>query len=480
MRPERSFEELPPEILLLIFENLITPSYVFSLIRASPVAFRVFQRKKVAVLGNVIRRSIHPAVLPLAITVCDAARDTSFSVCSMAWEKAKKECHDPDYAYFSLWLRAFYKYIYRTTSAIGSEIRLRVKAADTAYDIDFRLQDLSLVLSLCRLWCATEFFIRDYPAESFQEHYANEATNKRPKSASSLSGNADLGLSKSEYGRLQRGLFHFELYRHLFGAVNRHRWLSEGRETNSTQHYMFMSCLTEAEKGELFSIQQHLGSRMNVELTSIYCYLVSKIEDLPRRKFQFMSSISTPKARLKRSAFKQFDIVDTALTELGLPFIQTFIKMGFKERLAVVKLCASQRREPKVEPYSRSYNGNEWTTARCAKYSFFHQLQQRKQSKLMARLTHEGRSEKSVWPLKAITFDSGYKAFGYFFWDDTRRYDLRIIYIQFRGTASPYTREHMVKRLVKVRAGLADARDVLPDVVLEMKDLLEIIESLEY
>ena len=49
---------------------------------------------------------------------------------------------------------------------------------------------------------------------------------KRPNSATSLPSIADFELSESEYGRLQRGIFHFELYRHLFSKLEQHKWLS--------------------------------------------------------------------------------------------------------------------------------------------------------------------------------------------------------------------------------------------------------------
>ena len=417
MYPGRSIEELPYEVLLLILENVKTPSSVFSFIHASPIAFRIFQHNKITVLTNAIRRSIHPAVLPLAITVCDAARDTSLSVCSMAWERAEKESHDPCYAYFDSWLHHFYKYVYKRNGARGYKDHLKVKAAGTTYDINIRLQHLSLVLSLCRLWCATEFFIRDYLFESCREYYSNETRSKRPNSATSLPSIADFELSESEYGRLQRGIFHFELYRHLFSKLEQHKWLSLGRERTLPHtyvvswfsvtdddsrrlfsiaeidrtsiyrsddhilphHCMFNSCLTEAEKGELFSIKRHLHDRMNVLLGSVYGHLISKLEKLPRRRYRLKTKIFIKEHDLEKKIMHQLYAVKIALLKLGLPFIQNFIKMKSEERLAVVELCASQLRKQKLYVLN-SYDPIHWVITEWFEYRFVHQLQQRQQT----------------------------------------------------------------------------------------------------
>lgn len=493
-RSGRSFEELPPEILLLILENLITPSYIFSLIRASPVAYRTFRSKKVVVLANAIRRSIHPAVLPLAITVCDAASDFSFSKCSMAWETAKKECRNPDYAYFVSWLHKFYKYVYRITSASGDEIRLNLKAADTRYDVHLRLQDLSLVLSLCRLWSTTEFFIRDFPFSNFRARHPNEVTNRRSNADSSLSGlsgSADLGLRESEYGRLQRGFFHFELHRQLFGALHRHlfsglyrhKCFCKSRENfRLPQYHMFNSCMAQTERSELYLIQAHLSKRMQFELNSVYGYMISEIKGSSWRKYRFLPNLFTPKPNMRGKIFKQLDLMEIILSELGLPFIQKFIKMGCEEQLAVVVLCASQRRKPKPESHWGGYDCHHLTIAKSTKYSFVHQLQLRHHESLMLELSLEGRSVNFYQPLDSRCLG---ELFGFLFWDDARSgslltRDYEIMLVETGWLDLNLYKISTTKSLARLRAGVADWRATVPDLVFEMPDLSRLIESLEY
>ena len=72
------------------------------------------------------------------------------------------------------------------------------------------------------------------------------------------------------------------------------------------------------------------------------------------------------------------------------------------------------------------------------------------------------------------------EAFGHYFWDDARRCDNRIIRDREGGSDSPYTREYTAKILAGLKIGVTNGRLTLPDTVLETKDFLKLIQSLEY
>ena len=70
-----SLEELPPELLACILQQLSSPDQLYSAVNTSRAIYRSFRLSKVSILKSILERAIHPAVLPLAILICEKGGD---------------------------------------------------------------------------------------------------------------------------------------------------------------------------------------------------------------------------------------------------------------------------------------------------------------------------------------------------------------------------------------------------------------------
>lgn len=61
---------LPVEVVSQVFLELTSLADVYALARASSAFNGIFQAEKSRILVNIVRQSIHPTVLPLAIVAC--------------------------------------------------------------------------------------------------------------------------------------------------------------------------------------------------------------------------------------------------------------------------------------------------------------------------------------------------------------------------------------------------------------------------
>ena len=70
-----SLEKLPPELLACILQQLFSPDQLYSAITTSRAIYRAFRSSMVSILASVMEQAIHPAVLPLAILICEESGD---------------------------------------------------------------------------------------------------------------------------------------------------------------------------------------------------------------------------------------------------------------------------------------------------------------------------------------------------------------------------------------------------------------------
>lgn len=73
--PESSLEKLPTELLVWILQYLSSPDQLYKAIITCRAIYDAFRSSMVSILASVMEQAIHPAVLPLAILICEESGD---------------------------------------------------------------------------------------------------------------------------------------------------------------------------------------------------------------------------------------------------------------------------------------------------------------------------------------------------------------------------------------------------------------------
>ena len=485
----RSIEDLPNETILLILENISLLPNVYSIIRSSPVIYRVFQANKRAILANVIRRCIHPLVLPLAITVCNISQGSSLSTRSLYWAIAQRDKKDTVEADFDLWRSSIRDLILRKRQSEifwDSYIYQTTKGGSS---LSSRLQDLSLVLSLCRLLNVTEFFIRDYLTEVFRSGLWNNSVEKSQCPQPFPSNCAGIKLSDSEYGRLQRGFFHYEIYRQLIrGILDMNILRERNNYLRAPQlYYEFISDLTSPEQGELWSVEDYLQRYMHNLTDQICDFLIPFVQITTRKEFLKGRYCSLDKSKLpfayllSRGSSGQRHVVNVFLTGLGLPFIKSFTQMKVEDRLAIAELCATQWCTPSLErvlTQSIIYPGKLWYVERGARMRFF--MSHRIKRSMVKELSRQGKRLESTQQLIMHVCDCDYRQFGFFFWNDARVDGMNPKSLRLDILHSPLDANSTAKLPADLMVNETALDSVVPHSGLEMEDFIRFIEAHEY
>ncbi|KAI9837644.1 MAG: hypothetical protein M1837_002931 [Sclerophora amabilis] len=223
------FGDLPVELRYLILREVSSPKDLHSLIRASSSFYSTFLSRKSSVLCQVLRNSVHPEVLPLALA------------CVHASEIAKliKDQHN-----------------HSTRQNIIDFLRDHVNPGRPSLG---DLRDLAVSIPLSRLWLTVDTFISDFGCRSL-EAFTDHTSSSFPASDEPFKDLESL-LSITERGRLQRAFFRFELYRRLFYTPRSHR-RSLGLFDKLEQYRLFLSFLSPWEIEELACVHQYLVTRL--------------------------------------------------------------------------------------------------------------------------------------------------------------------------------------------------------------------------
>ena len=445
----QSLEDLPYEIILLILENIRQPSAVYSFIRSSPIIYKVFEAKKPAVLADTIRGCFHPAVLPLAIAVCDVSHDLGFSVRSLARAIARRDEKDTDETDSDASSRSIREFISRKQRIDRFWDDFRDQSGEDGLSISERLQDMSLASSLFRLYRVTEFFICDYLKEEFENSFWSCSIGKSYHPQSALPGSADLRLSDSEYGRLQRGFLLYEALSHVSGGVLRLFDLTDALAEDVLPSPLitlyFFSQLTKQETLELEAVQFYVYCHVRKVINEICDFLIPFVEvatsdKLTAEYHRTADDSNLPYAYLLfRGPSRQGRSVKAFLALLGLPFVRFFKKLEKEERLAIAELCGRQwcvstleeelkksiiyveKRPGDGEPYKHSQVGGE-EDDQIARVTIF--VSHRANESRIDELSREGKRFESREQQRIHDDEDAYMEFGFIFWDDARVNDV--------------------------------------------------------
>lgn len=303
-----SLETMPAELGLMILQQLSSPKYVYSTIRASRVFYSIFTVNKYLVLAATVQRAIPPQALPVALAACNAVKISPYP----CWE------------------------------------------SETDTDADHpspNFRGLSVSVPLCRLWAVQDFFVAGYARRALGKMQAS----MKERMLSSRDGDMSrLGrmqsLPESEIGRLQRAFFRFEVYRKQFRGFD-----LLGRITK--EHRLFMKKLQPWELEELNAIYEYLVRLVEDLYDDLEDKIFTAVQNAANNdKTSLVIDYTTP-GELEDVGFQTFtrshkprqaDNIAFVI-ELGLPFLKRLFEMSKPEQIAIVTSFHETRSTPPLE-----------------------------------------------------------------------------------------------------------------------------------
>ena len=319
----------PPEILIMIMQHMSSPKDLMSFLLASSTFSNTFELSKASILSNVARNSFHPAIFPLAVTVCTARQELPISARRKEWEKAQERGEFTKYQYGEFHRRRVRKYL-----------DLMEYEATLARDVDSLrcciLTDSSktITTSLCRLWNLLDYCIRSY-------HRCGIEKNCKPRSC----------VSDEEYVRLQRAFLIFELYATIFRGADLREWYVEIRDYHPTiedesltrpgEDDEFLERAGEQARAELWSIHCYLNAHIARILDSVYTYVIAHLDKTSkygirynRPKIHDLNKLKAYEQLLKDRILGYQERTANSISELGLSFCAKLFRMQVREQVA--------------------------------------------------------------------------------------------------------------------------------------------------
>ena len=309
-----TLKKLPSEIIILILQYCSTPENLQSALQASPIFYRVFLENKAAIRAEIAYGAFHPSTLPLALVICKANFEASVFFNKHVFPN----------------VNLTFLYLMSTGFLFNDDPNKpclkRSRQAKVGY-------------SLFRLWRIVDRCIKDYIVHA-SSHMSEKATWKR---TAATPGHYKLELSRSEYYRLQRAFLYLELYRRLFGRIDapgsRSFYLTKLSWTKET----LLTCLSDLEQLELWSVYCYLKFRMSNIFNEVDEHLMFTFKTVEvvaydsRTPYDFVDCVDLPSAKsliLNSSRVREARI--DFLIELGLPFCIDFFDKTVREQASLV------------------------------------------------------------------------------------------------------------------------------------------------
>lgn len=73
--PKAPLEKLPPKLLVAVLQHIPSPDDLWATVCASRTIYLAFRSSMLRVLVSVLKNAIHPAILPLALFICEHSGD---------------------------------------------------------------------------------------------------------------------------------------------------------------------------------------------------------------------------------------------------------------------------------------------------------------------------------------------------------------------------------------------------------------------
>ena len=364
-----NIQDLPPEIILLLFDNLLTAKDIYSLIRSSSRFRNTFNQHRKVILVHFASKIFHPRLLPLAVTICTVDGNT----CLEALRRAKGI-----FLNGTCWVTDESLLVKLRSTCIGHKHEyLYADHGSNSWENGFQCGNMHELLShndstsesLCHLWNLLHYFTADYYIRSvtFLKNAKQKGGPKVDRYPPSRE-NALLVMTESEVGRLQRALLYFELHCRTFGEIN------YSHLHNTKERMQFFRFLDNAELLQLWSVRCYLTDRFLSVFDEIDMFLTQNLERMIVKGERPCGESYGPVAKMARHATYILQTSGKAdreglinyLMQLGLPFCKTFLQMDVREQALVAQTaCFSYKHSPQDflgDPIRRyKYNPNDYT-----------------------------------------------------------------------------------------------------------------------
>ena len=289
-------EALPVEILVSILKCLSSPEQLYFVIRASPTIYQIFRSHIVSILVAVVKRAIHPAVLPLAVLICDINKDVNLVRHDGYFHVSEDLCNQP---YFLFGIEANqdikqngnYEENSKEEAELNEDIRyvhFRQKlkdvfdsSVDPYEESQRKLYDLKVLVPICRLYSIVDFFVGEYCrwcSMNIHSYAKTEGHNDTVELSSTFDVEKEK-LSTNEYARLQRAFFWFEIHRRLFSDVEDYAIISSDDADSSYLKSTTFPYLPDTTNRELQSVSAYLVQRMSVIYFHSQDFIVGRLAD---------------------------------------------------------------------------------------------------------------------------------------------------------------------------------------------------------
>ena len=243
-------EDLPPELLRLVFESLDSPRSLYRLISTSASCFRVYKVAPAGILTPLIRKVYSEESLRHAIAVVQA----------YALQPISETLTYPDLLAL---LEAYF-----TDGPLGFPTK-KEQLAD-----------------LYRLRTRLSYFCNDYFTRTLSK--IGESSPEGFQSFGDPENESSIHPSSTELLRLERAFLRYELYCKAFSSANyaMYAYLTEFRAM--TQFNLFLSRIEPFEVEEMICIHQYLTFRVAEYVEEAEDYIVEELQTLSRTPPIFM------------------------------------------------------------------------------------------------------------------------------------------------------------------------------------------------
>ena len=238
---------LPAELNRLILSKLSTLADLYSIIRASPLHSTIFKESKRHILEEVFYRSFNPRHLLLAQCIAYAQHPRS----TVYTEETRPQQSIERYnVMLHCWIDSRNCDFYQHDSWL------------------FKISERDIypgrLFKLSRMWLLIDRLIESYARDVLKE-LELVRTKLGCSPTVKLNNTYRHGLSKDEYERIQRAFLHLEIFARRQGRLEPHERVDTGEQYYlCASHAWFAYFLTKSE---------------NIELHSVYDYLVGDVED---------------------------------------------------------------------------------------------------------------------------------------------------------------------------------------------------------
>ena len=259
-----TLESLPNELLVLLLQHVSSPSDLVTLTKASPQCYRIFKSSEGLVLSSVVRNTLLPEILPLAITACEASTIAEFASAPPFSYRSHDDVYLEDLWYL--------------IDHFCDEREGRLSSCDLSP------QNGALWSRMFRLCVVVEFFVLRFAQHALgrMQLLVADPTGDLDGATLDASSTSSIELSTTERARLQRAFLRFEIHRKLF-CTGLFDCVLGVESSEDRRKARTLDSLSPWEREEFSCVYLYLIEVVTGLVHNMEDHIVAKIQSLSRR-----------------------------------------------------------------------------------------------------------------------------------------------------------------------------------------------------